>query len=145
MLSAIIKVDGREIARLKRGNSYRVNVPEGTHEIRVEASMNPGASLLTGYFKSGGVYSFEVAPNSSSFGTGGIQLGLISGNSSNSGLFGIKLLNANEPNVSQGAATAASASDSSKLTISEAKKQCVEIGFKAGSSDFGNCVLELTD
>ena len=145
-LDAVVKIDNREVRRIGRGTGFFVNVQPGFHEIRINASMNPGSSVIRADFKAGGKYSFQIAPNSGVFGMGAIQLSTIGGSSSNSGLFGISLMKAIEPKevIKPVAAPTQPAQKSIKIDLQKAKAECEDIGFTPKTSEFGNCVLELT-
>ena len=144
-LSAVVKVDGVEIGRLSRNQQFTQVVCAGNRSIKIEASMNPGSSVISGNFVSNGVYKFLIGPNSSSFMTGAIQLSAISGTSSNSGLFGINLTESSVPKVEAKLQkqTTATPATKTKMDLRTAKTECSAIGFKLGTDKHAECVLEL--
>lgn len=144
-LSAVIKIDGSEIVRLSRNQQVSQSICAGNRSIAIEASMNPGSSVISGNFVKGGKYRFIIGPNSSSFMTGAIQLSAISGTSNNSGLFGISLSEAVLPE-SAPAVEKQPVSNSPvrvKIDLKTAKAECSLLGYKLGTDKHADCVLEL--
>lgn len=60
--SALVKVDGREVAQLGVGGSTMLDVPAGSRQVAVEGFGHPNAFALTLNAKAGMLYTLEVSP-----------------------------------------------------------------------------------
>lgn len=66
-LAAAIEVNGEQVAKLERGETYTADVAPGEIELRVSGWSSPGASTFSLKAMPGKTYQFTVTPRGGNF------------------------------------------------------------------------------
>lgn len=65
--TAIVRVNGKQVASLGRGESATVTIAPGANKVAVDAFLQPGSFVLDLHARPGGNYAIEISPRGESY------------------------------------------------------------------------------